>query len=299
MVTAQKSTGEHGTLVRARRLPVRLLGSFRRSTSTASVPAVAAAQHQAAIDEYLGDMASSYGSAYRSTPATAPSRTVYNRLAHGLLAEARAQGERIDRIVLAHSLPDSQPGYSVCASLVHASDGPTTAFSVSDQRAATPFTALRIAAEYLHGDPDGRALVLALDQGELPWEVPGGTPVPDHEVGIGLLLGEGAPSGDMLHWRATGLDAADAARAVADVHTDVRRAFSGPVTFVLGGGVPPVHVHDPDTEIRRGPVGLVCTSVWTGLHDLRLTSPGRAVVVVEYDPPLGYFCAAATNLEDR
>ncbi|MEE2044184.1 hypothetical protein Q7689_12480 [Nocardiopsis tropica] len=299
MATAQKSAGGHGTLVRARRLPVRLLGSFHRSTSTDPAPAVAAAQHQAAIDEYLGDMASTYGSVYRSTPATEPSRTVYNRLAHGLLTQARARGERIDRIVLAHSLPDSQPGYSVCASLVHASDGPTTAFSVSDQRAVTPFTALRIAAEYLHGDPDGRALVLVLDQGELPWEVPGGTPVPDREVGIGLLLGGGSPPGDVLHWRATGLDAADAARAVADVHTDVRRAFSGPVTFVLGGGVPPVHVNDPDAEVRRGPGGPVCTSVWTGLHGLRLTSPYRAAVVVEYDPSLGYFCAAATNLEDR
>jgi hypothetical protein len=304
MVVAQQPNRSQGPVREPASLPVRLLGTFRHcaARSEGSMPD-AAPQHLAQIDEHLGDMAAQYGVPYRGAPAdglgSAPEQTAYNTLAHRLLAEARSRGTRIERVVLAHSLPDSQPGYSVCAAMVESSPELTTAFAVSDQGVSAPFSALHVAAEYLRGEPEGRTLVMVLDQGALSWEVPEGTPVTGRDVGVALLLGGRHSPGRLPYWQFTGVGATDAVHAVTGIHAAVRRDLAGPMTFILGHHTPGPRVTDPHMTLRRGAADLVCTAVWSELHDLHAPERPGAVVVVEYDPVHGYLSAFATNLEAR
>ncbi|PDP86498.1 hypothetical protein CQJ94_16745 [Glycomyces fuscus] len=249
-------------------------------------------------------MVAAYGGVYHGAMSEEPSQTAYNRLAHRLLTEALSCVGRIDRVILAYALPDSQPGYSVCASIAHASPGLSSAFAVADQGSTAPFTALRIAGETFEDSPDARAMVIALDQSMLPWDSPPGTPVPERDLGVALLLeGGGQPQGGapgpglLLHWQTTLVDEAGAEQAVQAVLSDARARILGPLTLILGPHVPRPSSPGQGVTVRRSPSDLVCTSVWHEAHNAGMAS-GTAVVVVEYDPALGYFGAIAMSQEE-
>ncbi|WP_304452947.1 hypothetical protein [Nocardiopsis sp. YSL2] len=302
MTVTQQSPGDVRILPEPIRTTARILRSFHHDLSTSPDAEVSEAPRlQSDVDEYLGDMLAAYGHAYQGLRSREPSQTAYNRLARHLLDEAHSSVGRIDRVVLAYALPDSQQGYSVCASMVHSSPGLATAFAVSDQGVTSPFTALRVAGGTLRGDSGERALVIALDQGAIPWEPPPETPVPGRDLGAALLLGGEDPSrgGGLLHWQATPVDATGAARAVEEVLADVRSRTPGPCTLVLGCRVPGPTAPGPEVTVLRAPSDLVCTAVWSRAHGAGIAHDGDPVVVVEYDPVLGYFCAVATGLEGQ
>ncbi|WP_028648150.1 hypothetical protein [Nocardiopsis sp. CNT312] len=297
MTVAQQSRREARVLPEPTRTTARILRSFHHDLSASPGAEIAEAPGlQSEVDEYLDDMLSAYGQVYQGLRSRDPAQTAYNRLARRLLDEALSSTGRIDRAVLAYAMPDDQTGHSVCASMVHSSPGLTTAFAVSDQGVTAPFTALRIAGATLRADSEERVLVLALDQAAIPWEPPPETPVPGRDLGVALLLGG---AGGLLHWQATPVDAAGAARAVGEVLADVRSRSLGPCTLILGRQVPGPDAPGPDVTVRRAPSDLVCTSVWSEAHRAGTAPGGGTVAVVEYDPVLGYFCAVATGLEGR
>ena len=112
MTVAQQYRREPRALPEPTRANARILRSFHH---VLSAPAGAAAPEepglQSEIDEYLGDMVAAYGGVYHGAMSEEPSRTAYNRLVHRLLTEALSCVGRIDRVILAYALPDSQPGY--------------------------------------------------------------------------------------------------------------------------------------------------------------------------------------------
>ncbi|WP_051950871.1 hypothetical protein [Actinacidiphila yeochonensis] len=242
----------------------------------------------------------------------------------------RRRGSGIGQIVLAHATPDIDPRASAACYLVDSDPGRPLAFCLSDQGVGAPFLAVRVAGEYLRDADRGRALVVVLDQSAVPWPVPDGTRLPIRDLAVGLVLdyddsadaadraggadgqagsgteraasGTGAdPAGHggglaLQQWPDVGPD--QMAGALTGYLDSVRGRFGGPVTLVLGQGVPEA----PAERVERGDPDGLCTSVWTTLHRLVTDhdgSDGAAVtfVLAEYDPSLRQLSAAAIRWE--
>ena len=179
----------------------------------------------------------------------------------------------LDIIVVAHATPDADARTSLAGTLAA---GNTLVFAISDLGRLAPFSALEVARSH----PDGRALVIALDQGTVPYADPQLAALDTTtDNAVGLLLGAGGPAG------------LGALRLLTNIPPDRVEAVvtaelsAAPVDLaIIGSDVPSLAVH----RVRRAPADQLCSAVWSALAE-EFAAPiscCRRIAVIEYEPAL-------------
>jgi hypothetical protein len=187
-------------------------------------------------------------------------------------------------VVLAHATPDIDPRMSPGGYLTETVPGNPLVFAVSEQGRVAPFTALRIAGALADSTPSlGDVVVVVLDQGAMPWDVPDLDLVPAIDAGVALHLRR-------------------AARPAVRIqeHLDVPPERVGAVlagalpdrigSLLVGPGVPAgqrARLRRPVVEV---PPGRVCTATW------QLLVPARErQALVEYDAAIRHLAIAVID----
>jgi hypothetical protein len=238
---------------------------------------------------YFADMAAQFGQPFRKDYFTSAAPNSFTKMVTEVLPSAVHPGEAFDLALVTHSTPDSRLTRPACY-LSHTLAGNPLAFGVSEQGVTAPFTAIRIAGEYLRNAAFHRAMVVVLDQSFL-WngtedEVPEGTRMPGRDAAVVLTLETGGALG------------AVSVRTFADVPADeVRRLVAEQVrgtdaarkpAVIAGSGVDPGLARD--FPVRWAPDDLPCTGIWSefaaGFEDGAV--PGQRVALIDYDPVLRY-----------
>lgn len=279
-------------------LPVRLAATLSREFTRGSLSAAPA--DYSALHEGLSDLTELYGAAYRPDLFDPDRLVSYMYMASELLGELGPLLGEVDLVVLAYATPEIDTRDFVGCFLADAVPGGPLVFSLSDQGPTAPFTALRLAGDYLADCAGRRALVLALDQSTIPWDVPDRTVLPTCNAAVAVVVDCLDPVGRV--------DAAGADRrtqvwqrasvAPEDVGADIEAALA---SARLRFGRDAVLVAGRDTPLPEGAAasaaavlvadrGRVCTGVWHALDDHRLNHPDGTgpVVVADYDPVWRY-----------
>ena len=210
--------------------------------------------HTGRLRVYLTDLLRPYGLGL-DPDALERGGQSYGEMAEALIRLAVPDGESVDLLVLAYSVPDITPGRATTTYLSHVCPGGPMAFAVSDQGSAGPFTALRLLREYARTGGARRALLLVVEQSALPYDP--GVPVtlPDRNSGVALLFGEPGPGE-----RVAGLGA-----------VTTRPLSAGPTTADLGplGDGP-----DPVTAILSATLAAQAPALG-GVKQLTVAEAGR------------------------
>lgn len=200
-----------------------------------------------------------------------------------------------DAVVLAHTVPDGDPRISVAGYLQQRLGGQPLVLAISDQGRLAPFTALRIAADYVRRGDRDRVAIIAVDQGTLMYDDPAFAELDraaDHAVG--LLVTRAGPARVAGPSQLPQTAASQVAGAVAAALDEFQ--VTGPVSVVAGTALDPRgQLPGRELWIRRAPRGQLCTAVWSVVADELSREPGQARVVlaVEYEPALELLCLAA------
>lgn len=237
---------------------------------------------------FFGDLANQYGLPYDREEFSRRRRTTFTDMVTGIVDELRGDGDAVGLVVLAHSTADSEPGWPACY-LTNALPGEPLSFAIADQGVVAPFTALRIAADYIRADDVHRAMVVVLDQRTLLRDpATGGDAVnPTGNRVAALVLDGRAPIAD----------------ATVSVETDVDRDAVAPALLpaevvIAGPRLAPLLPAAP--EVVLAPDGLPCTGLWAALDGEldRWRSAGIATgLLADYDPELR--CLGQCRLELR
>ena len=164
-----------------------------RRTFTGPAEFLADPANRARVGEYLADMARPYGrevppDLLGEPPAPALGHS-YGEMAEALIGPAGMAGEPVDLLVLAFSVHDLRPGRQTAAYLSHVTPGAPMAFAICDQGSAAAFSGLRIAREYASSAGIRRALLIVVEQADLPYGCP--VPLPAQHRGVAMLFGDG------------------------------------------------------------------------------------------------------------
>jgi hypothetical protein len=241
--------------------------------------------HRADLDRYTADLLRPYGLV--ASGDTGPAGQSYGEMGEALLREAVPDGEPVDLLVLAWSVPDVRPGRSTATYLSLVCPGNPMSFAICDQGPAAAFTALRLAAGYLDRGDAGRAVVLVLEQSTLPYPPVAPVPLPDRHAAVAIHCGR------------SGAARLDSVRVQPDVAPEAAGALLGKEladlpghpALVVGGGLAA-----PDGyRVRGAPPGQPDTGVWWALADALAGDPGATTVVASYDPALRYLCLATVG----
>jgi hypothetical protein len=235
--------------------------------------------HRADLDRYTADLLRPYGLA--APGDNGPAGQSYGEMGEALLRESVPDGEPVDLLVLAWSVPDVRPGRSTATYLSLVCPGNPMSFAICDQGPAAAFTALRLAAGYLDRGDAGRAVVLVLEQSTLPYRPVAPVPLPDRHAAVAIHCGQ------------SGVARLDAVRVHADVASEAAGALlrkelaelPGHPTVVLGGLAAP-----DGYRVRGAAPGQPDTGVWWTLADALAGDPSATTVVASYDPALRYLC---------
>lgn len=201
--------------------------------------------------DYFADLTRGHGLGHRRDRVEQVRGNTYIEMARTVLDGLVTADEPVDLAILAHAAPSFDPRVSAPVNLTAVLPGGPLAFAVSGQGALAVFTALRVAAGYVRRHDYQRVLVLAMDQGTMPYDVA----APVHAAAAALLLtGDGAVEVGTV----PGVD--DAPAALARV-VDTSRS-----TVVTGFDVS---------------AGYPCTGLWAPLADGSVTGP---VVLADHDP---------------
>jgi hypothetical protein len=249
---------------------------------------------------YLSDLARPYGVALREDLLERGVGHAYAEMAGELVRETVRDDEPVDLLILAYAMHDVRPGQSTALYLSDLCPGKPLAFTVCDQGIAGPFTAARIAAEYLRGGDYLRALIVFAEQDALHYEPPVEPGVPlrlpeGHGAAAVLFDGLGAAGLSSVRefpgtapGEVRGLLAAQLAELVAEQ--------AGRSVLVLGGGLSKEDVDGLGIDrVIMAPAGRPCTGVW---HELaqghaEWAEQGAFVVLADYDLQLRTLCLCA------
>lgn len=208
----------------------------------------------------------------------------FSALAELVLPEL-AGGERLDLVVLAHTVPDLvHNDVAGAMAIACVPGGATAAFAVSELGSVTPFTALTLARVFGHRNDAQRVAVLVVDQATLPYELdPGTTP---HLAGAGAvaLLLERGTSDDLevvtvpVAQPASSEDVAQAAKELL-----VRFGGDAPGTRVVVNHELGALWMPPGADVTGA--GYPCTDVWH--HVEQDGDRATATVVLSYDANVG------------
>jgi hypothetical protein len=225
-------------------------------------------RHRANIGEYLTDMLDPYGLPLDEKLLESGAGQSYGEMAAALVAELIEPDELIDLLVVAFGIPDVWPGRATATYLSEICPGNPLSFAICDQGVASAYTALRLVGEYVRTGACGRALLLALEQPTLPYEVPAGVPVPGRAAAVGLVCA-----------------AQPAAIAIGSVD--------------VYAGVTPEGAEERLAQFEqplRAPAGQPYTGGLGSLATAAAHARGGRVTIADYDPFLRYFCAVTAEL---
>ena len=260
--------------------------------------------NRARVAEYLADMARPYGrevdAALFGEPPSPRLGHSYGEMAQALIGSVVSAQEPVDLLVLAFSGHDLRPGRQTAAYLSHVTPGAPMAFAICDQGSAATFTGLRIARDYASSARIRRALLIVVEQADLPYDC--AAPLPSQHRAVGMLFGDSAiPQARLADVRQfPAVRPADVAvRAGAEL-ADLA-AGRDQLRLVLGDGLaalwtPAVSAPAPAAmRVRVMPPGQPSTAVWWGLIDELASEAGGSdlLVAADYDPQLRYLCLAA------
>jgi 4-hydroxymandelate oxidase len=224
-----------------------------------------------AIAGYFADLSGGFGVAYTGGASWQASGSAYPDMVAALLADLGS--EPFDVVVLAASVPDLDPWRSAATRLTDALPGSPLLFAVSDQGPAATFTAVRLAGEYANRHGFHRALVLAMDQSQLPYDT--GDAVLGGDTAIALVLERSAGTVSLGQVNNIGLD------QLADVLDDL----PSDLQVVAGNGIG--ELPSRFTAVDRGPAGFPCTGIWS--------TPRRLTLFLDYDPERGDLSVCLTG----
>lgn len=218
-------------------------------------------QHRANIGEYLTDMLAPYGLELDAKLLESGAGQSYGELAAQLVAELIDPAEPVDLLVVAFGIPDVWPGRATATYLSEICPGNPLSFAICDQGVASAYTGLRLVREYVRTGACERALLLALEQPVLHYEVSDAVPRPARAVALGLVCGT-----------SPGPVALDSVQVYSDVDPAQVSAL-----------LPPEAVDVSDSgQPYTGGLG-------------RLISGAAPLTVADYDPYLRYLCVASTT----
>lgn len=254
---------------------------------------------------FVTDLARPYGAAVYDDLLDKGVGHSYGEMATPLLAEAVADGEPVDLLLLAFAIPDVRPARATALYLTTLCPGTPQAFAVCDQGRAAPFTALRLAGTYTRAGHCRRAVLLVVEQSALHHGPPGSAhgpgaapgPVPEQHTAVAIVCdprGRTGPVRVRQHPNLTPHAAEELLAAEIAHHT----AGPGAPILVLGAGLSGTDL-DARTRSRtiRAPAGAPYTGPWSalaeGLEDW--ARAGSPVLLAEYDHALGYLCLAALD----
>jgi hypothetical protein len=233
--------------------------------------------HAGRLEVYLTDMLAPYGLRPDPEALARKAGQSYGEMAEWAVVNAVGPGEEVDLLVLAFAVPDITPGRATATYLSHVCPGNPLAFAICDQGRAAPFTGLRIIQEYARTGDCRRALLLVVEQADLPYPTEPPVALPTAHTVVALLLGSPAPGASRV--------------ASVEIHADTsideaRAKLSGGTGMILGAPLGGVHTGRP------------YTGVWWELAGAMEASPGR-LVLADYDEQLRYLCTAAVHVHDR
>jgi 4-hydroxymandelate oxidase len=260
------------------------LGRIERRLFTGASPSAA----DPALRSYLTDLVAPYGRPLREEPFRVAAGHSYGEMGESIVCALAAGGEPVDLIIVSHAMPDVVPGRATACHLSHVCPGRPTAFAVCDQGTAAAFTAVALAQSYVETGQYRRPLVLVLEQAVLHYEAPVGVPLPARPSAVGLVLGDAA--GPVVRDPVQRADVGP--ERVAEVLAAELAEVSTPDgVLILGRGVPGRPPDFPG-EVRAAPSGQPATGPWWELADglAGWAVAGRRIVLVDYDPALGYLC---------
>jgi hypothetical protein len=288
MFGARPPAGPHPprdfSLVRAAR------GSFAGPAEFLADPA-----NRARVGEYVADMARPYGREVHpgifGEPRSAAAGHSYGEMAKPLIGQVVSAGETVDLLVLAFSVHDLRPGRQTAAYLSGITPGAPLAFAICDQGSAAAFSALRIARDYASTAGIRRALLIVVEQGDLPYDCPAALPA--QHRGVAMLFGDCAQPRATLTSLSQHPDVPPA-RVAELAEAELRRLVpgQGEVGLVVSSALGRLWAEPAAGRVRVMPAGQPATDVWWGLIDELADGPDRPglVVVADYDPALRYLC---------
>lgn len=256
----------------------RLAGSVRRCFGTGdyTADANAVAHHR--------DLAAAFGVGFDPLALTSRRGSSHTAMCLAMLEELGELGEP-DLVILAHTAPDIDVTGAAALALASRLKDEPPAFAVGGQGAATSFTALHIAAEYLRCGDARRVLVLLLDQAALPYRVPVPAPLRSlADTAVALML-TASDSPGLAVARLGDVDPADAPARLARMLKELTPQGAA-ASVVTGPGI------DASWDVPRPHVQVKAGRPTTGLWDLE-PRDGACVLVADYDHQLRYLCAAA------
>ncbi len=279
-------------------LPVRLAATLSREFARGIVSAAPA--DFSALHRSLGDLSGLYGATYRPDLLDPDCLVSYKYMASELLRELGTLLGEVDLVVLAYATPEIDTRDFVGCFLADAVPGGPLVFSISDQGPTAPFMALRLAGDYLEDRAGQRALVLALDQHTIPWEVPDRAVLPTCNAAVAVVVDRaggtsGAPDGGTRVWQCPSVAPQDVGAKVEAALASVRLRLGREAVLVAGRDTP---LSQESVASAAGVVvadrGRVCTGVWHALDEHRLDHPDGTgpVVVADYDPEWRYLGVA-------
>ncbi|QKW22942.1 2-hydroxy-acid oxidase [Kitasatospora sp. NA04385] len=263
--------------------------------------------HGARLRRYLTDLLHPYGLELApgapAPGAAEPGGRCYGEMAEALIRAAVPEGEAVDLLVLAHAVPDITPGRATTTWLSHVCPGTPMALAVSDQGAASAFTALRLVDAYARSGGLRRALLLVVEQDSLPYDPGVPVVVPAGSRGVALLFG------DRLPRERTAAVSRVATRVLADGSPAAALAaeLAGPgdaparkaATGILGTTAAAAAAHPWPPGLRFADAGQPATGVWWDLAgELAEPSTGpRTVVLADYDAGPDHLSTATIVLD--
>ncbi|PZT77064.1 MULTISPECIES: hypothetical protein [unclassified Streptomyces] len=250
------------------------------------------------LREYLRDLAELHGVGLRAGfDLSTARRTTFVEMAEALVPLLGDADRPTDVVALAHQAPDADFRRSATCRLNDLLPGSPMPFAVSDQGSAAPFTALRLAAAYLSAAAGPRrALVLAADQADLPYDVP--LRPEDRIAGdaMAALLVEAGPRTGGGPVATSLVSAGSVARAVPALLERLAVPLRSTLV-VLGPGIDPGAVPDAAGGTVLVESGMPCTGGWVTLLDhLVRGGPPPYAALLDLAPGQGVLSLALLDL---
>lgn len=274
-------------------------------------PAISAANaaHTERFGVYMGDLLSAYGLGFRPGARDHRHGQSYGEMAETVIDMIVPAGEEIDLIVLAIAIPDITPGRATATYLSYICPGNPMAFAVCDQGRAAAFTGLRLIRDYAAAGECQRALLVIVEQAELPYDPGVPVEVPAEHAAVAVLFGSAPTGGAAGEVGATTTPVAHvkSVRNYADIAADEITAALGKhlemlsderddLRLIVGsslGASTPHHV----AAARVADAAQPYTGVWWALAEEFAAEglpPGR-IVLADYDAQLRYLSVAAID----
>jgi hypothetical protein len=294
------------------------------------------AEHTKRLGVYVADLLRPYGLDLEPGGIERGGQS-YGEMAEALIASAVPPGEEVDLLVLAYGIPDITPGRATATYLSEVCPGNPLAFAISDQGAAAAFTGLRLIRDYAATGGLRRALLVVVEQSELPYDTAALTTaalapaspsaIPATHSGVALLFGDlsdaavhsdlpaAADSADLaeLSDRTARLGAVSvhpesSIPGLADELAALCAESAGAsgttkttgTTAILGTDLAArVSELAGVDQVQGVPAGRPYTGVWWELAGAlsEADAPGRRLVLADYDSELHYLCFAAIDVD--